>query len=270
MMATHARGRKSIAQRRRLSRRGRLLLRVLVLLGGVLLLVYGCSALTGRPVPLFGHRVDTVKLQEMGIPDSLIALYERNSETKDFVLGYPNKAGEAPNRDLSGEVHAGEVPLLLQWDERWGYETYGDDFMAVTGCGPTCLSMVYCGLTGDGSWDPYRVACLSVEQGYYVSGSGSSWSMMSDLAWQLGLTVHTVPCSVEGVAGEISSGHPIICVVGPGDFTSTGHFLVLKELVGDDSVRVLDPNSKKRSARTWRIDTILDQTQQLWSYSLDW
>lgn len=26
--------------------------------------------------------------------------------------------------------------------------------MEENGCGPTCLSMVYCGLTGDDRWDP--------------------------------------------------------------------------------------------------------------------
>ena len=36
----------------------------------------------------------------------------------------------------------GSVPLFLQWDERWGYRSYGGDFLAVTGCGPTALSMV--------------------------------------------------------------------------------------------------------------------------------
>ena len=32
---------------------------------------------------------------------------------------------------------------------------YGDNFLAITGCGPTALSMVYVGLTGDTSMNPY-------------------------------------------------------------------------------------------------------------------
>ena len=52
----------------------------------------------------------------------------------------------------------GEIPLLIQWDKRWGYETYGDDLMALSGCGPACLSMVYVGLTGDTDMNPKAMA----------------------------------------------------------------------------------------------------------------
>ena len=43
-------------------------------------------------------------------------------------------------------------PLFLQWDPRWGYTEYGEDsFLGLSGCGPTCLSMVLYYLTGDKS-----------------------------------------------------------------------------------------------------------------------
>ena len=47
------------------------------------------------------------------------------------------------------------MPLLLQWDERWGYRYYGDQMMAINGCGPTCLSMVVSYLTQNGRYHPY-------------------------------------------------------------------------------------------------------------------
>ena len=42
----------------------------------------------------------------------------------------------------------------------------------MTGCGPTVLSMVVSGLTGDSSITPYVVARYAQENGYYVSGTG--------------------------------------------------------------------------------------------------
>ncbi len=49
---------------------------------------------------------------------------------------------DASPADTIGEVAAGEIPLLLQWDERWGYSVYGDNMIAVNGCGPTAVAMV--------------------------------------------------------------------------------------------------------------------------------
>lgn len=71
------------------------------------------------------------------------------------------------------------------------YEQYGDSFMAVTGCGPTCLSMVYSGLTGKTDMNPYEVAKRADAEGYYVNGEGSLWTIMETFAGELGL--HSEP-----------------------------------------------------------------------------
>lgn len=207
------------------------------------------------------------KLAEEGWPESLVELLEKNPETKDFVLGYRDYEGPT-DIDISDEVTEGEIPLFLQWDKRWGYETYGSDFLAVTGCGPTCLSMVLCGLTGDTGWNPLATARWAQEQGYYVDGSGSSWSLMTEGAQGLGLTSSEVVFDEAHILAELEAGHPIICVVGPGDFTTSGHFLVLTGV--DDSGKILlnDPNSIIRSEKAWDLEELMGQIRNLWSYSV--
>ena len=121
-------------------------------------------------------------------PQSLLELLERNPETKDFVLNYPTNKDTDFEIDLSDELTDGTIPLFLQWDVRWGYETYGSDLMAITGCGPTCLSMVRCGLSGEDEWNPLEVANMAEEYGFYVEGAGTSWDLMTTGAIQLGLT----------------------------------------------------------------------------------
>lgn len=101
--------------------------------------------------------------EEQGIsygeyPQSLIDLYERNPETKDFVLNYPFRKDTGV--DLSAWKDSRTVPLFLQWDPMWGYEKYGKGFIAETGCGPTCLAMVGYYLTGDENMNPRQVAGL--------------------------------------------------------------------------------------------------------------
>lgn len=200
-------------------------------------------------------------------PESLLKLLEKNPETKDFVLNYPKNKDKHVDIDVSKEVKQGEIPLFLQWDERWGYENYGDDFLALTGCGPTCLSMVYCGLSGDGTWNPYKTARMAENSGYYVSGAGSSWDLMTQGASQLGLTAEELIFDEEHIKATLEAGIPIICVVGPGDFTDSGHFLVLTGVDEDGKITLNDPNSKIRSKESWDISQLMSQIKNLWTYS---
>lgn len=60
--------------------------------------------------------------------DTLKDLLDKNPETWEFVKNY-SKMKDASPADTIGEVAAGEIPLLLQWDERWGYSVYGDNMI---------------------------------------------------------------------------------------------------------------------------------------------
>lgn len=201
-----------------------------------------------------------------GYPESLVQLYEKNEEARQFVLDYKKNGNNEQPIDISSDVTDGKIPLFLQWDERWGYRTYGDNFLAITGCGPTALSMVYVGLTGDTSMNPYTIAQMAQEDGFYVNGSGSVWSMMTELATKLGLSAQELSLSEDSIRQELSQGHPIICIMGPGDFTTSGHFIVLTGVDSDGKITVNDSNSKKNSNKTWKIDDLMSQIRDLWVY----
>lgn len=199
-------------------------------------------------------------------PADLLELLSNNEETADFVLGYTEKKGQAPAEDI-GEVASGEIPLLLQWDERWGYTQYGDNMIAINGCGPTVVAMAAAGLTGDNSITPYKVAQYAEEQGYYTGESGTSWELMTQGAVHFGVQGQELGLSESEILSELESGHPVICSMRPGDFTTTGHFIVLTG-VEDGKIRVNDPNSRKRSETLWDYDTLEYQINNLWAFSL--
>ncbi len=202
-------------------------------------------------------------------PASLKKLYESNPETKKFVKDYFKEKDIEHDMDISRELSKDRIPLFLQWDKRWGYEEYGGDFLAVTGCGPTCLSMVICGLKGDSSANPYAIAKWAEDNGYYVKGEGSAWSLMTDGAACFGLNAYEISFDLESIRSELSLEHPIICAMGPGDFTTEGHFIVLTGITDEGYVTVHDPNSKERSKRTWSLDELMPQIRNLWVYSSD-
>ena len=197
-------------------------------------------------------------------PDSLLELLSKNEEAIQFVLDYPDHKDDTPP-DTIGDVTWGEIPLLLQWDERWGYTTYGTDFLAVTGCGPTCLAMVAAGLTGDNTLTPNRVASFAQDNGYYVDGAGSAWSLMTEGCLHYGLWSQELPLDENRMRSELEAGNPIICSMLPGDFTEKGHFIVLVG-VEDDLFRVNDPNSQVRSDQLWSYERLSTQIGNLWAF----
>lgn len=261
-------------QRRRQKARRRLLkkLSFLVLCCFLLffLLKYAGRLIEGARSLLSEHqrKADKERLAEEECPESLLELLEKNPEARDFVLDYEKNKDKVWDRDVADEVTEGEIPLFLQWDERWGYESYGDDFLAVTGCGPTCLSMVVCGLTGETKWNPYETAQWAEEQGFYVSGSGSSWELMSTGAEKLGLSAEELAFDETHIRAALTAEMPIICVMGPGDFTTGGHFLVLTGVDENGDICLHDPNSPMRSEQHWELDRLMRQMKNLWAYSL--
>lgn len=227
----------------------------------------GTNSIVGNGQGGFFGSGDRNSFSEGVYPDSLVKLAKNNPETEQFVKDYPEKKDFHGKIDVSGDLTGG-IPLFLQWDQRWGYRQYGGDFMALNGCGPTCLSMVRCGLGGDGKWNPYRVARMAEKEGYYVKGQGSSWDLMTAGAAEMGLYAETIPFDEAHILESLQQGKPIICVVGPGDFTTQGHFLVLTGVQQDGRIQVHDPNSRKRSQKDWELKRLMPQIRNLWAYSL--
>ncbi|MBQ1871316.1 MAG: C39 family peptidase, partial [Lachnospiraceae bacterium] len=54
----------------------------------------------------------------------------------------------------------------------------------------------------------------------------------------------------------------------PGDFTYTGHFIVLTGIDEDGKIMVNDPNSRNNSDKHWDVDTLVKQIKALWVYGM--
>ena len=198
-------------------------------------------------------------------PDNLIALYERNEETKQFVFEYPLRKDNNPEIDLS-ETDLETVPLFMQWDQRWGYFAYGNSIIGLNGCGPVCLSMVAMYITKNTEMNPKWMADFSSANGYYIKDNGTAWTLMSEGAEKLGITATELPLEESIIIRELTAGHPIICIMGEGDFTKEGHYIVLTGYE-NGKITVNDPNSYKNSEKLWDYKDIKDQIRNLWAYS---
>lgn len=197
-------------------------------------------------------------------PEVYLAALANNPEMLDYVKGYLKH--EKLDAALTKKDTSASYPLFLQWDRRWGYASYGDkSSIGISGCGPTCLAMVAYALTKDASVTPFETAQYSEIQGYYVDGTGTSWELMTKGAEAFGIKGSELSLNEDQMKRALDAEHPIICAMGPGDFTTAGHFIMI---YGYDKkgFSVNDPNSRARSSKKWTYEELSGQIKNLWAY----
>ena len=199
-------------------------------------------------------------------PEDLLVALANNPEMAEFAAGYPN-GSRTVSGGLTDSEKEQEFPLFLQWDKRWGYSPYGRSSISISGCGPTCLSMVIFSLTRDEKATPDALARFGMDNGYYMEGQGTLWSYMTEGAAHYGINARELGLDEAAMKQYLDRGCPIVCAMRPGDFTTTGHFIMIYDY-DENGFMVNDPNSIARSSRQWDFETIRYQINNLWGFSL--
>lgn len=180
---------------------------------------------------------------------------------------YPKSLLKALSKSIGDDFVTGEIPALIQWDERWGYAPYGSEtIIAVSGCGPTALSMVISGLLQDASITPAVVADYASSNGYLDENLDTKWELMTNGVEHFGLSGSILGLDENAMINVLSVGCPIICSMGPGIFTTTGHFIVLTGYQ-DGAFTVHDPASKVRTSQTYTFQEISGQIKNMWYFA---
>lgn len=278
------RARREARQKRIRMRRRRIIRRLLVRIAILFLIIMAgraalqmlISAIAGgskaEPVTVTMSKGDlketdewkTINENRTLYPETMLEVLENNPELLDFVANYPD-AEPIVTGGLTKKETKEDYPLFLQWDARWGYAPYGDDNIGLSGCAPACLSMVIFSLTRNEEATPDAIAAFSTENGYYVEGTGTAWALMTDAAARYGVSVEELSLDEGLMKSRLDSGHMIICSMGPGDFTTTGHFIVLYGY-NEEGFLVNDPFSRRRSSKVWNFETIQYQIRNMWVY----
>ena len=198
--------------------------------------------------------------------DKLLQNLAANPEMKEYVLDYPAKISTVYDGDFTLDVPTNEIPLYLQYDERWGYADYGSSLIALNGCGPCCVSMAYTYLKQDGSMNPIKVADFSMEHNYIGENNDTFWTLMTEGVTTLGLTSEEISLSKERMTTVLEEGKIIICCMDSGDFTKSGHFILIRGYE-HGLFYVNDPNSEARSKVGWDFERLSSQISNMWAIS---
>ena len=164
-----------------------------------------------------------------------------------------------------------EQPIsFLQDDTEWGSESYsiiGDRSQTIgaSGCGPTSMAMVL-NYYIDNTITPLQTSIYALENNHRTPNDGTSWSYFSDMAEEYDLEFLQTASSVEALEWMNTKEDPlVICSMGPGLWTTEGHFILLWD-VEDGTAHINDPSSTKQARLENSYRYMSSQCQQYFCY----
>ena len=217
------------------------------------------------PEQMLAAFLEYYDLKPSAYPQVVLEAFATAKENVDYLLNFPFLKDVKHEVDISGYDVSKGVPLFIQWDERWGYLPYAGNYAGLAACGPTCLSMVAYYLTGDPQYTPVYMMEYAEANGYCGNRQGTYWSFFTEGAVKLGFIVKEEYKTEQKLKNLLNEGKLIILSMGPGHFTSAGHFIVVTGYE-DGYFTINDPNSYENSARKWAYEEFEDQIKNIWSF----
>lgn len=193
------------------------------------------------------------------LDDNLIYLAGNDSDAIDFAYNYSNNITDFEHYQGVSVDYGRRTPYFLQWDNRWAYDYLGGSVLGLAGCGPTSMAMVLARLENDTSIDPGKIG---IDAQNYMTDDGIAWKFFNDEANIYGYTAYDIS-NDEGAMIDALKNGPLIVSVNKGIFTLFGHILVI-DSYQDGKFVINDPNSMKKSEKSWSYDEIKDQIAHIW------
>lgn len=143
----------------------------------------------------------------------------------------------------------------LQTDPRWrdlDYSAPGErTTIGASGCGPTAMAMVLAAWA-DPSVTPATECAWALAHGYKAPHQGTYYGYFAQAAARYGLRCTQLNwSSIYGSSASgyhakakaaLEAGNLVIACMGPGSWTSSGHYVLVWDLAGD-TIRINDPAS---------------------------
>ena len=184
----------------------------------------------------------------------------------DFVAAYPK--AEKTAQPYDDEVTKGSVPQLYCWDERWGNVDYAGAPLALTGSGPTALSMACLALTGSADQTPAELAEAITSADAAEGDSGMSGTFLENSLGDLGISCSTYTSNADNLTQVLDTGTYLLVEAKAGTLTDAAHWVLVVTENADGSVVVYDPTSPEVSSRPWDPGTVAASCETLYALTL--
>lgn len=170
-----------------------------------------------------------------------------------------------------------EKPVsYLQTDSRWknvDYSAAGEKTtIGASGCGPTAMAMVlatWC----DKSVTPQSECAWALAHGFKAPHQGTYYGYFESAGRRFGLTVQRLnyttiygnsksSCHTQAKTA-LDTGDLVIACMGPGNWTSSGHYVLVYGIIGD-VIYINDPASTKKTRTQGSYSLFKQQTKLYW------
>lgn len=186
-----------------------------------------------------GNECTEYYLSYMSPQEIALRYWPDDSATQEmFIVSYQQYCITYDIPEVIYEMVDGRMNVPAYY-QTYNYKPFGGGTISSSGCGPTSLAMCLSYLTGT-TISVNEVADWAGNR-YYVPGKGQAWSLFPAAAKHWGCEARQTDSSQEVIAA-LESGCPVIASMGPGHFTSAGHFIVICGTTSDGYLIVNDPN----------------------------
>ena len=176
-----------------------------------------------------------------------------------------NNSKEYQTSLKKSRLYGKEFVYYNQYD--YGDARYAGSTIAASGCGPTCAAMILSTLLGE-EITPQMMCDYSASLGHLVPG-GTELAFFDDVFTEYGVNYKSEEQTATNIIASLEEGNYVIAYVGPSEFTSKGHFIVLTGLDEYGNVIVADPASRERSSEVYLPSHIEDiRKGEMYSISL--
>ena len=165
----------------------------------------------------------------------------------------------------------------LQTDPRWGslyYSAPGEKTtIAASGCGPTAMAMVLA-TWADPSVTPKTECAWALAHGYKAPRQGTYYGYFEPAGARYGLRVTRLNYpSLYGkstsayhaqVKDALDRGELVIACMGPGNWTRSGHYVLVWKIEGD-TIYINDPASTKAARTKGSYSLFRQQVKYYWT-----
>ena len=168
----------------------------------------------------------------------------------------------------------------LQTDSRWSKKSYANKGESATiggsGCGPTCMAMVIATWV-DSSVTPVDTCAWAQSHGYKATGNGTYQSYFVGHCKSVGLECEKLNSTSiqymyakdaekyhQAAHNYVDDGYLVICLMGPGNWTKGGHYILWYSNDGDD-VLINDPASTKSTRLRNKFSLLKDEVRVYWA-----
>ena len=217
--------------------------------------------------PLFGIDFETIKEIKIsaGYFQEQDIAYLKNQQKEYYYIDADGNDSYYYTDEFSDVYipNGSNCVYFNQADERWANHPYSGSTSTWTACGPTSMAMVISTLTGK-NISPPTIMDIAEKSGYACVGAGSYHSIVPGLSKQFGLKCTGIGNDKKKLKKALEQGNLVVAIMGRGDFTRNGHFIVLRGITSDGKVLVNDLASNRRTNTSWDFYKFPEQSNK-WS-----